>query len=190
VDEVKTTAWQPTAGRWREGLSRIAAALVMMVGVFAAGGGALSAGAGAARVEAFRTENSPARDSQTGTTHLTITTRSGTFSFTVELARSRAEQARGLMYRKSLADSAGMLFPYDPPRAVAMWMKNTYIPLDILFIDASGRIIRIAPEAAPLSLDIIPSGEPVAAVLELKGGTARRLGLHAGAEVRYKALGR
>jgi len=184
VDEVKTTAWRPLAGRRRGGLAYIAA---IMAGIVVAGGGVLAAGAGAARVETSRTENSLARDSQTGTTHLTITTRSGTFSFTVELARSRAEQARGLMYRKSLADSAGMLFPYDPPRAVAMWMKNTYIPLDILFIDASGKIARIAPEATPLSLAIIPSGGPVAAVLELKGGTARRLGLHVGAEVRFPA---
>jgi len=100
--------------------------------------------------------------------------------FRVELAETGAQQARGLMFRRELAADAGMLFLYEPPQHVSMWMKNTLIPLDMVFITAAGAIHRVASWAAPLSLTAIHSGAPVTAVLELPGGTADRLGLRAG----------
>ena len=89
------------------------------------------------------------------------------------------------MFRRSLAPDRGMIFPYDPPQEVGFWMKNTLIPLDMLFIRADGTIARIA-HATPLSLDTVPSGEPVAAVLEIAGGRAAQLAIHAGDRVEWK----
>ncbi len=84
------------------------------------------------------------------------------------------------MNRASLAPDRGMIFPYDPPQSVAFWMKNTLIPLDLIFIAPGGKIVRIEENAVPLSLDQIPSGGPVEAVLELAGGRSAELGLKAG----------
>ena len=103
--------------------------------------------------------------------------------FAVELAGTPEERAQGLMFRKSLAPDAGMLFDFKEPGPVAMWMKDTLIPLDMLFISRDGRIARIVERTVPLSLAPIPSGEAVLAVLELNGGTAARLGLKAGDRV-------
>jgi uncharacterized membrane protein (UPF0127 family) len=103
--------------------------------------------------------------------------------FEVELAETRAQMMHGLMFRTDLADDAGMLFSYPRPQPVAMWMKNTLIPLDMLFIDKDGAIIRIARWTVPLSLESIPSGGPVRAVLELKGGITERLGIEVGDRV-------
>jgi uncharacterized membrane protein (UPF0127 family) len=115
---------------------------------------------------------------------LTITTTSGkTHRFTVEVARTEAEQAQGLMNRQTLAPDRGMVFPYDPPRQASFWMKNTLIPLDIIFIRADGTIARIEANTVPLSLDPVASGEPVATVLELAGGRAAELGITPGAKV-------
>lgn len=100
--------------------------------------------------------------------------------FRVELAETPAQHARGLMFRADLAPDAGMLFDYGAPRHVSMWMKNTLVPLDMLFIAADGEIVRIARWTTPLSLEPVPSLAPVAGVLELRGGTADRLGLRAG----------
>lgn len=97
--------------------------------------------------------------------------------FTVEVARTPREQELGLMYRRGLAPDRGMLFPYDPPQPVAFWMKNTLIPLDMIFVRADGRIARIAANTVPMSLDPVPAGEPVSAVLEIAGGRAAELGL-------------
>ncbi len=106
-------------------------------------------------------------------------------AFRVELAQTDAERGRGLMFRRSLAPDAGMLFDFGRDMPVSMWMKNTYIPLDMLFITSDGRIRRIEHEAAPESLTIRSSGGPVRAVLELAGGTARRLGIRPGDRVRH-----
>ncbi|MGH6882771.1 DUF192 domain-containing protein [Hypericibacter sp.] len=112
---------------------------------------------------------------------LTIDTATGlTLSFHVELARTEAERAQGLMYRDKLAPDAGMLFFYLTDRPVAFWMKNTLIPLDLLFIKRDGTILSIAERAVPLSETTIPSEGPVAAVLELNGGTVSRLGIKPG----------
>ena len=111
---------------------------------------------------------------------LTIQSATGLHRFTVEVVRTPEEQARGLMYRRSLAGERGMVFPYDPPREVAFWMKNTYIPLDIIFIRADGRIARIAASTTPLSLDPVFSLEPISTVLEIRGGRAAELGIRQG----------
>jgi len=83
------------------------------------------------------------------------------------------------MYRKSLAGDRGMIFPYDPPQDVAFWMKNTLIPLDILYIRADGTIARIT-KAEAMDLTPLPAGEPIAAVLEIRGGRAAELGIREG----------
>ena len=103
--------------------------------------------------------------------------------FTVEVAATEAQQERGLMFRTSLMPDAGMIFPMHPPRFASFWMKNTLIPLDLLFIRANGSIARIAANARPFSLTPIDSGEPVAAVLELAGGRAAQLGIQEGDHV-------
>ena len=117
---------------------------------------------------------------------LTITTTAGKkHRFTVEVARTEAQQAQGLMNRESLAPDRGMIFPYDPPVMASFWMKNTLIPLDMIFIRADGTIARIAAMTRPYSLDPVESGEPVAAVLEMAGGRAGELGLGPGDRVRW-----
>jgi uncharacterized membrane protein (UPF0127 family) len=116
--------------------------------------------------------------------HLEIGTQDGIHrQFTVEVARKPSERERGLMYRQSLAADAGMLFDFESDQVVEMWMKNTYIPLDMLFISRDGIVTRVAADAVPQSLAIIASGEPIRAVLEIKGGEAARQGITPGAKV-------
>ena len=114
---------------------------------------------------------------------LTIRSDGRQHRFTVMVARSPGEQATGLMFRESLGPQEGMIFPYDPPQEVGFWMKNTLIPLDMIFIRADGTIARIAAQTRPHSLEPNLSGEPVAAVLEIRGGRAAALGLKAGGRV-------
>jgi uncharacterized protein len=117
---------------------------------------------------------------------LTITTASGkAHRFTVEVARTPEEQARGLMERQSLGPDKGMIFPYQPPQPVAFWMKNTLIPLDMIFIAPGGRIARIEANAVPLSQEPVGSGDPVEAVLEIAGGRSAELGIAAGDRVEW-----
>lgn len=103
--------------------------------------------------------------------------------FRVEIADDAAERARGLMFRKSLAADRGMLFDFRRERMVSMWMKNTPISLDMLFIDEEGEIVRMARDMVPFSEDAISSGQPVRAVLEIPGGTSERLGIELGERV-------
>ena len=110
---------------------------------------------------------------------LTIRSASGTHRFTVEIARTDDQQQHGMMFRTELAPDRGMLFPYNPPQRVGFWMKNTLIPLDIIFIRSDGTIVRITT-AVPHSETPVPSGEPVAAVLEIAGGRAAQLGIKEG----------
>jgi hypothetical protein len=117
---------------------------------------------------------------------LVIISESGEHRFEIEVARTPEEQARGLMYRQSLPPAAGMLFEYGPPRNITMWMRNTYIPLDMIFIGADWRIARIAQHAVPLSLTTVASEGAVTAVLEVNAGTASRLGFRPGDRVVYK----
>ena len=116
---------------------------------------------------------------------LTIVGGSGRHAFQVEVARNDADRAQGLMYRRSLAPDRGMLFDFARVQPISMWMQNTYIPLDMLFIRPDGTVARIAENAEPLSTRTIPSGEPVLAVLEVIGGTAARLGLKPGDRVEH-----
>jgi hypothetical protein len=114
---------------------------------------------------------------------LEIVSASGVHAFTVELAASDQERERGLMFRRELPEGQGMLFDFQHDQPVAFWMHNTYIPLDMIFIRGDGRIARIAENAKPESDDLIPSGTPVRAVLEVIGGTARQLGIKPGDRV-------
>lgn len=116
---------------------------------------------------------------------LTIVGPSGQHAFSVEVARNDADRAQGLMFRRSMAPDRGMLFDFARVEPVSMWMQNTYISLDMLFIRPDGAIARVAENAEPLSLRTIPSGEPVLAVLELNAGTAARLGIKAGDRVEH-----
>ena len=115
---------------------------------------------------------------------LTISSASGVHRFTVEIARSPEQQQHGMMFRTSMAPDRGMLFPYEGPLEVGFWMKNTLIPLDIIFIRADGAIARIST-AVPRSEELVPSGEPVVAVLEIAGGRAAELGIGEGDRVEW-----
>ena len=118
-----------------------------------------------------------------GEATIEIISKSGVHSFSVELATNDAERERGLMFRKELPEGRGMLFDFEREAPVAFWMHNTYIPLDMIFIRADGSILRIAENTEPLSDRLVPSGGPVRAVLEVIGGTARRLGIAPGDKV-------
>jgi uncharacterized protein len=113
----------------------------------------------------------------------------GSESFAVEVADDQAERSQGLMFREALDPAAGMLFVYERPRRASFWMKNTLIPLDMIFADASGTVTRVHANAVPGDLTPIDGGEGVAFVLEINGGLAARLGIVAGAELRHPAIG-
>lgn len=116
---------------------------------------------------------------------LEIITKSGVHVFTVELAVTDEERARGLMFRRELPPGRGMLFDFKQDSPVSMWMENTYIPLDMIFIRSDGSIARIAENTEPMSRRIVSSGGPVRAVLEVIAGTARKLGIAAGDRVAH-----
>jgi uncharacterized protein len=116
---------------------------------------------------------------------LEIATKTGVKVFSVEIATTEEEKTTGLMYRKELADGKGMLFDFSPEQQVSMWMKNTYIPLDMIFIRADGRILRIAENTEPLSTKIIPSQGLAKGVLEVIAGTAQKYGIAPGDRVAH-----
>jgi len=116
---------------------------------------------------------------------LTIVTDTGRHRFSIELATNGKQRAQGLMYRRTLPADHGMLFDYRRPQNVSMWMKNTYIPLDMLFIDADGTVKNLHERAVPGSMETISSSGKVRAVLELNGGTVRRLGIKPGVCVEH-----
>jgi uncharacterized membrane protein (UPF0127 family) len=147
---------------WRAVRLRGLAVLALVLGVLSAGG------AHAAQMQT-----------------LEIVGKAGVHVFSVEIATTEQEREVGLMFRKHLADGQGMLFDFTPEQQVAMWMKNTYIPLDMIFIRANGTILRIAENTEPLSEKIIRSGGPVAGVLEVAGGTAKKLGIAPGDKVAH-----
>nr|WP_246742476.1 DUF192 domain-containing protein [Microvirga splendida] len=111
-------------------------------------------------------------------------------SFKVEVARNDADRAQGLMFRRSMPADQGMLFDFGRVEPVSMWMQNTYLSLDMLFIRPDGTIARIAANTEPLSTRTIPSGEPVLAVLELNAGTAAKLGIKLGDRVEHSIFKR
>ncbi len=147
-------------------LSSLAAALIVALSV--ALGGSLSARAAEATLE--------------------IVSKSGVHAFAVELATNDTERSRGLMFRKELPEGHGMLFIFGRDEPVSFWMHNTLISLDMIFIRNDGRILRIAESTDPLSDRLIPSGGPVRSVLEVIGGTARKLGIEPGDRVESAAL--
>ncbi len=114
---------------------------------------------------------------------LTIAHAGRALAFRVEVAKSEAEQAKGLMFRTAMGADEGMIFPMDPPRDAAFWMKNTVIPLDIIFVGTDHRISNIAANAVPYSQEPLPSAGSVIGVLELNGGRAAQLGIVAGDRV-------
>jgi uncharacterized membrane protein (UPF0127 family) len=125
-------------------------------------------------------------EASAATIPVTITSKGQAHVFNVEVARTDAEQDRGLMFRTSLPADGGMIFPFQKPRIGSFWMKNTLIPLDMLFIRADGSIDRIAENTIPESLEPVVSGGEVSAVLELAGGTAARLGIDETAKITWK----
>ena len=112
----------------------------------------------------------------------------GKARFTVEIADTPETQARGLMFRDSLPRGAGMIFLYDRPQRASFWMRNTYIPLDMIFVDDTGTVTRVHHEAVPLDETPIDGGAGVLAVLEINGGLARRFGIEPGTELRHPRL--
>jgi uncharacterized protein len=121
---------------------------------------------------------------------LEIVTKTGVQVFSVEVATTEQEKETGLMYRKELADGKGMLFDFSPEQEVSMWMKNTYISLDMIFIRADGRILRIAENTEPQSTRIIPSGGLAKGVLEVIAGTAKKYGIAPGDRVAHPLFNR
>lgn len=114
---------------------------------------------------------------------LEIVTKTGVKMFSVEMAVTDKERETGLMYRKELADGRGMLFDFTPEQTISMWMKNTFVSLDMIFINGDGRVLRIAEDTEPQSLKIISSGGPAKGVLEVVAGTARKYGIVPGDQV-------
>ena len=127
-----------------------------------------------------------AEEAMTKIEPLTIATDGDATMFTVEIADTDMTRERGLMFRQRLPEGHGMLFDFGEPRPVSMWMKNTYIPLDMLFIRTDGKIAYIAENTVPKSLDTIGITEPVLAVLELPAGTAKKKGIRTGDVVYHR----
>jgi uncharacterized membrane protein (UPF0127 family) len=126
-----------------------------------------------------------ARAATAKTEPLTIVTKTGPKRFDVEVMRDDASRARGLMFRRHMAPEHGMLFDFEHDEPVTMWMKNTYLPLDMVFIQRDGTVSRVAADTEPLSTAIIASGTPVLAVLELNAGTAAKLGIQPGDRIEH-----
>lgn len=120
---------------------------------------------------------------------LVLETESGDHSYKVEIADEPAEKARGLMFRRTLPRDRGMIFLYESPRVMSMWMQNTAIPLDMIFITDKSTVLRIEANTEPFSTDVIYSGGDAVAVLELNAGEAERVGLKAGDRVVFPGLG-
>lgn len=117
---------------------------------------------------------------------LTITSDDTSAGFRVEIAQSDAEQAKGLMFRTQLAPDEGMIFPRNPPDIASFWMKNTPLPLDIIFVGEDGRILNIAANTVPYSLDPVGAEGLTSLVLEIPGGRAAQLGIEAGDLVEWR----
>ena len=120
---------------------------------------------------------------------LAVVTERGRFSFTVEMAVTEAQRQRGLQHRNALAPDAGMLFDFGNLQPASMWMKNTLIPLDMIFVAGDGRVVNVAARNRPASLAVIRSAGAVRAVLEVNAGTAGRLGVEAGSLILHPLFG-
>ncbi len=154
----------------------LAAALAVLAACSPGGGESATAPAPQASGPAHPVSGLPVID-------LAVHAAKGVHHFRVELARTEEEQARGLMFRTQMGADEGMLFPRDPPRFASFWMKNTVIPLDLLFVGKDGRVLNIAANAEPYSERSLFSAAPAMAVLELNGGRAAQLGIAPGDRV-------
>jgi uncharacterized membrane protein (UPF0127 family) len=154
-------------------MRKLVLVLCLAVGAAACSGGASTSAANAA--------------SRSTLIPLTVTSAGKQHAFKVEVARTPEQQERGLMFRDHLAPDHGMIFPMAPPRVASFWMKNTVIPLDMIFVRSDGTIAKIAAETVPYSLDPVSSDEPVAAVLEIAGGRAAELGLQPDDKIMWTA---
>jgi hypothetical protein len=123
-----------------------------------------------------------------GCEDLTVMTASGSHAFWVEVARTAVEQQQGLMFRTSLPADHGMLFLFEAEVPIRMWMKNTYIPLDMIFISSKGNVVSVHENAKPWSESVISSGKPARGVLEVNAGTAERIGIEKGSLIRHPAF--
>ena len=155
----------------------------LMVARLRIGGRLMTSLAAASAVLVILCANPPARAASVQP--LEIVTKSGVQVFSVEMATTEDEKTTGLMYRKELPDGKGMLFDFSPEQQISMWMKNTYISLDMIFIRADGRILRIAENTEPLSTKIISSGGLAKGVLEVIAGTAQKYGIQPGDRVAH-----
>jgi len=144
------------------------------------------------RTEASGAEAQRAAVAESGLALVPLQVASGArrHAFTVEVAASEEEQQRALMFRQSLAPDRGMIFPFPRPRLASFWMRNTFIPLDIIFVRTNGSIARIADNTIPESLEPVAVDEPVGAVLEIAGGRAAELGIIAGDRVSWPGFPR
>jgi hypothetical protein len=123
----------------------------------------------------------PATAQEAGPTEpIFVQTGKGTIELALEVADDGEERARGLMFRRGLPDRGGMLFDFGGERPVYMWMRNTYVPLDMLFVDSGGRVVHIARQTTPMSEETITAGRPVRGVIEIAGGQAATLGIAVG----------
>lgn len=127
----------------------------------------------------------PAAADRAGLEPLQIITATGTHTLRVEVARTANARGKGLMFRRSLPDDRGMLFDFQTEQKILMWMKDTYIPLDMIFVSRSGRVVSVAQNAEPMSERTISSGAPAYAVIEVNAGMAQKLGVAAGDAVRH-----
>jgi uncharacterized protein len=150
----------------------------------------LSRSRGFLAVAAVAASLSAARAAEAPLERLEIVTSSGAHQFQVEVARTEEQREKGLMERRSMPRDQGMLFEFHVEQPVAMWMKNTYIPLDMVFVSRRGRVTGIAENATPMSEEIIPSGQPAYAVIEFNAGVAREIKLKVGDDVRHPAFKR
>ena len=155
----------------------------LMVARLRIGGRLMTSLAAASAVLVILCANPPARAASVQP--LEIVTKSGVQVFSVEMATTEEEKTTGLMYRKELPDGKGMLSDFSPEQQISMWMKNTYISLDMIFIRADGRILRIAENTEPLSTKIISSGGLAKGVLEVIAGTAQKYGIQPGDRVAH-----
>jgi uncharacterized membrane protein (UPF0127 family) len=164
-----------------------AASLALLIA--AVGCSPLAAGSNTAQAQATATASAPALTvhpvSGLTVVPLTVTTASGAHVIKAEVAATPSEQERGLMFRSVMGADEGMIFPMDPPRPTAFWMKNTVIPLDIIFIGADHKVLNVAANAVPYDLTPLPSTGDAAAVLELNGGRAAEIGLKPGDSVSW-----
>lgn len=115
-----------------------------------------------------------------------VTTDSGDIEFAAEIATSDETRARGLMFRRSMGEREAMLFHWPTPRVISMWMRNTYISLDMLFVAADGTVVHVQANTVPQSLDVLTAGREVSAVMEVVAGTAAQLGIRPGSKLKHR----